>query len=95
MSALWIPVTLFSALLQALRTADQRKLVGEIGNNGANLARYAIGAPAALLALLALLAFEPLPHAGSSFYLSCLVGGIAQIAATAARPGSFPAGLAA
>ena len=35
MPLLWIPATVAAALLQALRTADQRLLVAKIGNNGA------------------------------------------------------------
>lgn len=97
MPLLWIPATLAAALLQALRTADQRLLVGQIGNNGANLARYAVGAPIALAGLLVLGMIEPLPRPSLPFLLACLAGGIAQILATALllqaiRIGSFAVG---
>lgn len=97
MPFLWIPATVAAALLQALRTADQRLLVGKIGNNGANFARYAVGAPIALVGLLAVALVQPLPAPSVQFLLFCLSGGIAQILATALllqaiRIGSFAVG---
>lgn len=97
MPFLWIPATVAAALLQALRTADQRLLVGKIGNNGANLARYAVGAPLALAGLALIALFGPLPRPSLDFVLFCLSGGIAQILATALllqaiRIGSFAVG---
>jgi drug/metabolite transporter (DMT)-like permease len=82
-SFLWIPVTLLASLLQALRTADQRRLVGEIGNNGANLARYAVGAPLAVVAFVIVSAIDTLPMPGLDFLVHCLSAGAAQIVATA------------
>lgn len=83
MIALWIPVTVAASVLQTLRTAQQKRLTGVIGQNGAHFARYFYGAPLAAL-LLAGLAWRgtmpPLP--GADFFIYALLGGIPQIVAT-------------
>ncbi|WP_165837717.1 DMT family transporter [Zavarzinia aquatilis] len=83
MIALWIPLTVTAAALQTLRTAQQKRLTGVIGQNGAHFARYFYGAPLAAL-LLAGLAGQgaPLPAPGADFFLYALLGGIPQIVAT-------------
>ncbi|MXQ14460.1 DMT family transporter [Microvirga makkahensis] len=82
LAVLWAPATIAAALLQAFRTADQRALVGRIGNHGANLARYAWGAPFALMAAGAVFAISGVPDFNADFFVFCLAGGVTQIVAT-------------
>jgi drug/metabolite transporter (DMT)-like permease len=84
---LWQPITVAAALAQTLRNAAQRHLTGDLGALGATLVRFLYGLPFALLWLLllrGLTADEPLPALGLRFFLWTALGGIAQIAATAA-----------
>ncbi|MCC7274768.1 MAG: hypothetical protein IT561_19015 [Alphaproteobacteria bacterium] len=81
---LWIPITLGAALMQCLRTAQQKRLKGQLSTNGANFARYVYGAPFAVAAFaLYMAAWGPaLPAPGLAFVVHCMVGGVAQIVAT-------------
>lgn len=83
MFGLWVPLTVAAAALQTLRTAQQKRLTGIIGQNGAHFARYFYGAPLAAL-LVAILAAggHDLPRPGLDFLFFGLMGGIAQIIAT-------------
>lgn len=83
MFGLWVPLTVAAAALQTLRTAQQKRLTGIIGQNGAHFARYFYGAPLAALLIAALAAGgHDLPRPGTDFVLFGLMGGIAQIIAT-------------
>lgn len=83
MFGLWVPLTIVAAGLQTLRTAQQKRLTGVIGQNGAHFARYFYGAPLAALLLLALgLSGQDVPVPGLTFLAWGLGGGIAQIIAT-------------
>lgn len=83
MTGLWIPLTLTAAALQTLRTAQQKRLTGVIGQNGAHFARYFYGAPLALLLLGGLAAAgTAVPAPDLIFAGQALVGGLAQIVAT-------------
>lgn len=81
---LWIPITLFAALAQSIRTAIQKKLVGRVSANGACFDRFLYGAPWALVALFAVwrLSGQALPSFNETFVVFILIGGVAQIAAT-------------
>ncbi|BBK30132.1 hypothetical protein EDC65_4621 [Stella humosa] len=81
---LWVPITVMAALLQCLRTAQQKRLKGQLSTNGVNYARYVYGAPFAAVAFAAyiLLSDAVMPAAGGRFLFFCLLGGIAQIVAT-------------
>ncbi|MDD3446353.1 MAG: DMT family transporter [Zavarzinia sp.] len=83
MPGLWVPLTLVAAVLQTLRTAQQKRLTGIIGQNGAHFARYFYGAPLAAL-LLATLATTgtDVPAPDASFALWGMLGALAQIIAT-------------
>jgi drug/metabolite transporter (DMT)-like permease len=85
MPHLWIPITVAAALLQCLRTAQQRRIVPLIGAGATNFVRYLYGAPLAILALIAYALIDPapLPVPDLRFPLWCLVGGVCQIIATA------------
>lgn len=81
---LWVPITVGAALIQCLRTAQQKRLKGRLSTNGVNYARYVFGAPIAILAFTAYMAFSggPLPEVNPSFLVHALIGGVAQILAT-------------
>ena len=75
-----------AALLQCVRTAQQRALKPALSNNGANYVRYLFGAPIAAALLFGLLAWRggSLPPPNSTFMAWALAGGVAQIVATSA-----------
>jgi drug/metabolite transporter (DMT)-like permease len=88
---LWIPITLVAAFFQNLRSALQKHLKGRLSNTGATFSRFAYAAPLALAYVLALtvLTGEPLPPPNPTFALYVLLGGLAQITATALLLYSF------
>jgi len=83
---LWIPITVAAALLQCVRTAQQRSLKPALSNNGANYVRYLFGAPIAAALLFGLIAArgDAVPTLNAAFFVWALVGGVAQIVATSA-----------
>jgi len=82
---LWIPITIFAAFMQNLRSALQKYLKGKLTTSGATFTRFFFGAPIALLYLAGLLVFGAysLPVVTGSFVLFAAIGGLAQISATA------------
>jgi drug/metabolite transporter (DMT)-like permease len=80
----WIPITVFAAAMQSVRTAIQKKLVGRVSANGASFDRFLYGAPWAVAAFLALVHFAgaPIPSFNDVFLVHIAIGGVAQIAAT-------------
>jgi drug/metabolite transporter (DMT)-like permease len=82
---LWIPITIGAAFCQNLRSALQKHLKARLSTTGATFARFAYAAPLAVLyaAGLALLAGFEVPGPNPTFLAYALVGGLAQIAATA------------
>lgn len=81
---LWIPITVFAALCQNIRTTMQQKIRGVLSVDGANFVRYLYGAPLALgaLAFLVLVTGRQVPSLSASFLLLVTIAGIAQIVAT-------------
>ncbi|WP_395711383.1 DMT family transporter [Reyranella sp.] len=81
---LWIPITVFAALCQNIRTTMQQKIRGVLSVDGANFVRYLYGAPLALGALtfLVLGTGRHVPSLSASFLLLVTIAGIAQIVAT-------------
>jgi drug/metabolite transporter (DMT)-like permease len=84
-SLLWVPFTLLAAFSQTVRNAMQRELTAALGTVGATHVRFLFGFPFALLFLwMVWLAFgRELPQPGLIFLPWLLLGGLAQIAATA------------
>ncbi len=80
---LWIPLTVAAALLQNLRTAVQRHLVGRLSTHGATLTRYLYGLPFALayVVLLGVLG-HPLPQMNLDFWMWEMIGSLSQTCAT-------------
>ena len=82
---LWIPITVFAAFMQNLRSALQKYLKGTLSTSGATFTRFLYATPAALLYLTGLVVFGgyALPAATVGFVLFTIIGGLSQIAATA------------
>jgi drug/metabolite transporter (DMT)-like permease len=88
---LWIPISIGAAFFQNLRSALQKHLKGRLSNTGATFSRFAYAAPLALLYVtaLAMLTGETVPRPNGTFALYALIGGLAQITATALLLYSF------
>ena len=81
---LWIPITIFAAFCQNLRTAMQKHLKGRLGTTGATFVRFGYGVPFAL-AYAAVLHFafkNPLPDLSVTLLVAGALGGLAQILGT-------------
>jgi drug/metabolite transporter (DMT)-like permease len=87
----WIPITIAAAFFQNLRSALQKHLKGRLSTTGATFSRFAYAAPLALLyvAALATLTGHDLPAPNPTFISYAVVGGLAQITATALLLYSF------
>ncbi|WP_417687989.1 EamA family transporter [Roseibium sp.] len=81
---LWIPITIFAAFCQNLRSALQKHLKGTLGTTGATFIRFGYGFPFAIAYVLALHEFAgfELPVINARFLVTGAFGGLAQIAAT-------------
>jgi len=86
---IWVPITIFAALLQTLRNTAQRHLVDRVGTLGATLVRFLYGLPFAVAIALLAWSVRDVPVdaawrlAGPKFFFWMVVGAAAQIAATA------------
>lgn len=83
-SPVWLPAALVAGLLQAWRTAVQRRVGRDLSVNAAGLVRYLYGLPFAIILLLLYqgLRGAVLPAITPDFWLFCAAGGLAQIIAT-------------
>lgn len=83
---LWIPITLFAALMQTWRTGLQARLKGQLSAGAASFARFLYALPWEFLAFVLLWADfggnTLFRHSPLSFWLYCLAGGLAQILGT-------------
>ncbi|MEJ8476172.1 DMT family transporter [Roseibium algae] len=81
---LWIPITIFAAFCQNLRSALQKHMKGKFGTTAATFVRFGYGFPFAVLyvAGIHLMTGAPLPSINPTFLLSGAIGGLAQIGAT-------------
>lgn len=80
----WIPITIWAAACQTVRTGLQKQLKGRLSTNGASFVRFAYGLPLAIVYLAACVYFtgKAVPDGNADFYLWVAVGGVAQILAT-------------
>ena len=78
---LWIPITIFAAFMQNVRSALQKHLKGRLTTLGAAYVRFLYAAPFAVLYALALavLGDKPFPQPNGEFLAYCVLGGLAQI----------------
>lgn len=83
---IWIPITIAASFAQVLRNAAQRSVMGGTGPWGATLVRFLFGLPftVVFVAIALLLTHGEQPRFTPAFWAAALMGGAAQIAATAA-----------
>ena len=87
---LWIPITIAAAFFQTVRLMLQKQARGKLSTMGATFARFVWAAPLALaLAVVLLARAGEMPGIGGAFWGWAIVGGIAQILATALLVGLF------
>ncbi|MDH5749515.1 MAG: EamA/RhaT family transporter, partial [Rhodospirillales bacterium] len=81
MIELWIPITIFAAFMQNLRSALQKRLKGRLSDGGAAYVRFFYAWPFAFAYLWALHEFGgfAIPDVNMQFLLYCLLGGVSQI----------------
>lgn len=80
---LWVAITLGAALAQNLRSILQKRLTGRLSVGGATFARFLFASPFALAYVVALnQSGQPWPSITGTFWLTALIGGIAQIIGT-------------
>ena len=82
---LWVPITLAAAFMQNLRSALQKHLKGDLSTAGATFCRFVYAVPLAFAYAILLGEGYGLgwPTPNPRFALFAMVGGIAQISATA------------
>ncbi|HSR71829.1 MAG TPA: DMT family transporter, partial [Kiloniellales bacterium] len=78
---LWIPITVFAAFMQNLRSALQKHIRGRLSTGGAAYVRFFYALPFALIYLRILPEFGggPIPPVNAPFLVYCLLGAVAQI----------------
>ena len=88
---LWIPITIFAAFMQNLRSVLQKYLKGRLSTTGATFCRFGYAAPLTALYLTCLVHFVgyEVPGFNTTFFLFASFGAIAQILATAALVSLF------
>jgi len=81
MFSYWIPITIFAAFMQNLRSALQKYIKGRLSTGGAAYVRFLYALPLALIYLWALHDYGgyPLPAINGLFLLYCFLGGLTQI----------------
>lgn len=82
---LWIPITIFAAFMQNLRSSLQKVLKGQLSTSGATFSRFAWAAPlaATYVSLLVLVGGYDIPSINARFFFFAFLGGTTQIIATA------------
>ena len=88
---LWVVFTLVAAFSQTFRNLLQRGLTSTLGTVGATHVRFLFGLPCAVLMVGAMLVVRPpqQPLWQGAFWLWVMVGGLAQIIATALMLGAM------
>lgn len=85
MIELWIPITLGAAFCQNARSALQKYLKSRLSTSGATFVRFGFGFPLAIVYVIVLnQSFGlALPEPNPRFFVFSVIGGVAQIMATA------------
>jgi len=80
----WVPITIWAALCQTVRTGLQKSLKGRLSTNGASFTRFLYGMPLAAAYMLGIAHWQglPLPALHGEFLLWLVFGATAQILAT-------------
>ena len=81
MFSYWIPITIFAAFMQNLRSALQKYIKGRLSTGGAAYVRFLYALPLALILLWTLVTqFDyQLPGINITFLIYCLLGSVSQI----------------
>ena len=81
MFSYWIPITVFAAFMQNLRSALQKHIKGRLSTGGAAYVRFIYALPLALILLWTLVSqFDyALPGINPAFLIYCLLGSLSQI----------------
>ena len=86
MIEIWIPITIFAAFSQNLRSIYQKKLQKNMSNISSTYTRFLFGLPFVIIYFLFLYNFYDskflVSNINITFLLYCLIGGISQIIAT-------------
>ena len=86
MFEIWIPITIFAAFSQNLRSIYQKKLQKNISNISSTYTRFLFGLPFVLIYFLFLYNYSNttffVSNINLKFIFYCLIGGISQIIAT-------------
>lgn len=82
---LWIPITIFAAFMQNVRSSLQKYLKGQLSTSGATYARFLYAAPLAVLYLFALVNYGgyEMPGTNIKFFIFATLGATGQVIATA------------
>ncbi len=85
MELIWIPISVFAALMQSVRTAAQKTLNARLSTMGTTYVRSLFGLPFLVLFLAGVMAMggEGWPAWRADFFVFCAIGGLAQVLATA------------
>lgn len=80
----WIPITIWAAFCQTIRTGLQKQLKGRLSTNGASFTRFVYGLPLAAAYLAAVMwgTGRAMPGTHLDFYAWTALGAVAQILAT-------------
>ncbi|MFP6772122.1 MAG: DMT family transporter [Alphaproteobacteria bacterium] len=81
MFSYWIPITIFAAFMQNLRSALQKYIKGRLSTGGAAYVRFIYALPLALILLWTLVSQfgYALPGINPTFLIYCLLGSLGQI----------------
>jgi len=84
MELIWIPITMFAALMQAVRTAGQKTLNQNMSTLGTTYVRSLFGLPVMGVYLAALLALGGygVPAFSGQYFVHAALGALAQVVAT-------------
>ncbi len=84
MDFVWIPISIFAALMQAVRTAAQKQLNQTMSNLGTTYVRSLVGLPVMLvyLALILSLRGGGVPALTTAYLLNTFAGALTQVIAT-------------
>lgn len=82
---LWIPITIFAAFVQNIRSAAQKHLTSELTTISVTMVRFLFGLPFAMIYIWVLFQHrgEPFPELSGAFWALTVTAGTGQIVATA------------
>lgn len=84
-ASIWIPIAIFAALMQAVRTAAQKKLNQNMSTMGTTYVRSLFGMPTLLIFLVVVVLYtgHGIPVFNAAFVIHTTVAAITQVLATA------------